>query len=62
MLNTHPREGWRKGELGQTQVVMAVALAVFCTGFLLGALWHRWIGGQRKRQEAAAELKRKAGA
>ena len=31
------------GGLGQTQVVvMAVALAVFCAGFLLGALWHRW--------------------
>jgi hypothetical protein len=41
-------------------VVVAVALAIFVTGFVLGAGWRGWVGRRRSRQEAAAELKRKA--
>jgi hypothetical protein len=40
--------------------VVAVALAVFVAGFALGVLWRSWVGRRRSRQEAAAELKRKA--
>ena len=50
---------------GPTQVslplaVVAVALAIFFAGFMLGVLWCSWAGRRRRRQEAAAELKRKA--
>jgi hypothetical protein len=51
---------------GLTQVsctlaaVVAVALAIFVTGFVLGVVWRSWTGRRRSRQEAAAELKRKA--
>ena len=51
---------------GQTQVsctpaaLVAVALAIFCTGFALGVLWRSWMGRRQSRQDAAAELKRKA--
>jgi hypothetical protein len=51
---------------GLTQVsftlaaVVAVALAIFFAGFALGVVWRGWVGRRRNRQEAAAELKRKA--
>jgi hypothetical protein len=40
--------------------VVAVALAISVTGFVLGVLWRSWLGRRRSRQEAAVELKRKA--
>jgi hypothetical protein len=45
---------------GTLDAVVAVALAIFFTGFVLGALWRSWVGRRHSRQEAAAELKRKA--
>jgi hypothetical protein len=45
----------------QTEVTVVVAaLAIFVAGFVLGVLWCSWVGRRRRRQEAAAELKRKA--
>ena len=51
---------------GRTQVsftlatLVAVALPIFLAGFVLGVSWCSWVGRRRRRQEAAAELKRKA--
>jgi hypothetical protein len=40
--------------------LVVLALALFGTGFLLGVLGCHWMVRQRRRQNAAAELKRKA--
>jgi hypothetical protein len=40
--------------------VVILALVLFGTGFLLGVLGGHWMVRQRRRQDAAAELKRKA--
>jgi hypothetical protein len=39
---------------------VVLGLVLFGAGFLLGGLGCHWMVRQRRRQEAAAELKRKA--
>jgi hypothetical protein len=39
---------------------VVLALVLFGAGFLLGVLSCHWMVRQRRRQDAAAELKRKA--
>jgi hypothetical protein len=52
--------GERMQVLFTLAALVAVALAIFFTAFVLGVLWCNWAGRRRRRQEAAAELKRKA--